>query len=764
MTGLAVVLAWLAAAAPGGDVSPARQQPAPPPAAQAGQAREATSVVRGTVVDAGSSRPIGDVRVALVEPGRSVRTPEDGRFEFRGLAAGRYTLTVSRIGYIFVHREVEIGADAVVDVLVPIAEGTGTYRENVTVTADATPARAAGVSSETALGSAALQDLRVVAADDPLRAVQALPGVATGDDFKAQFSVRGSAFRHVGFVLDGTATPLLLHAIRGLEDSGSIAMINTDVLSRASLSAGPHPLRHGDWIGATLEFETRDGSRDRASGRLAVSATSASTVLEGPIGATRRGSWLVSLRTSYLDWLVRKVEPTLDDALGFSDLHAKLVFDLGDRQQVQFLMVAGDATYRQDNATGLNTVARANSQSVLLSGAWRYIRERSVLSQRVSVVRNTFDDQARQGQDLGRGRARTVFWRGDGVWTVSPRWSFEGGLKVESQRAEDVHRLFQAVDSRIQIRAERRLDAQTTVASAWAQFARTAGAFQLVGGLRLTHDTLDRRTLTSPWLLAERRAGAFTVRASASTAAQIPEIELRRAIPGLSLQPECATFADVGIEHQLTPATRWQITAFARDEWHVLRRTGEDRLVDGERVREDPFATRSGGLHGLAKGFDVVLERRAATGLTGWIGYTYLWLRHEDRDSGETFPGDFDQRHTLNIFGQYRLSYRTTLSAKLRIGTNVPLAGYYEGTVDEVRLAAARNRLRLPLYARLDVRANRTFTFDRRRLTLFVELMNALDHENLSQSNGSVRQTLQVTGLFQKLIPRVPSAGILIEF
>jgi hypothetical protein len=80
-----------------------------------------------------------------------------------------------------------------------------------------------------------------VAADDPMRAIQALPGVATGDDFQAEFSVRGSAFRHVGVVIDGTPAPLLLHAVRAAGDSGSIAMINSDVLQRAALFAGPHP-------------------------------------------------------------------------------------------------------------------------------------------------------------------------------------------------------------------------------------------------------------------------------------------------------------------------------------------------------------------------------------------------------------------------------------------------------------------------------------------------------------------------------------------
>jgi hypothetical protein len=754
-------LALFAAGAPQTPPKPVTQT-RPGPVTQA--PRDLSSIVRGTVVDAASGAAVADVRVALAEAGRAVRTQDDGRFEFRGLQARTFTLTVSRIGYIFVHRRVEVPADTVVELTIPVAEGTGTYQERVTVTGEAAPSRSPGISSEHAIGSAGLQDLRVVAADDPMRAVQALPGVATGDDFKAQFSVRASSFRHVGFVIDGTATSLLLHAVRGLEDSGSIAMINTDVLSHASLAAGPHPRRHGDWIGATLAFETRDGSRDRAAARLAISGTSASTVLEGPIGSGAHGSWLLSLRKSYLDWLVRKIEPTLDDTLGFSDAQAKVVYDVSDRQQLQLLVITGDAAYNQENATSANQLFRANTQSALLSAGWRYAGERGVLQQRVSFVRNTFDDQGRLGQGLGRGRARGLMWRGDGTWVLSPTLTFEAGLKAEAQRSDQVQRRFQSVAGRLEVRVQREIAVSTTIASAWAQVARTTTAGGVVAGVRVTHDSLDGRTLTSPWLMGERRVGAFTLRAGAGTAAQIPELELRRAIPGFSLRPECASFADAGLEYQITKTIRAQVTGFFRDEWHVLRRVGEDRLVDGERVPEQPFLQLAADLHGHATGGDVVLERRAPSGLTGWIGYTYSRLRHQDTVTGETFDADFDQRHTLNVFVQQRLSYRTTLSAKLRVGSNVPIVGYFDGEVGGLALGATRNAVRLPTYARLDLRANRTFTFNHGRVTLFVELMNALNRDNVSQSNGSIRSSFEAVGFLQRLIPRVPSAGLLIEF
>jgi hypothetical protein len=152
--------------------------------------------------------------------------------------------------------------------------------------------------------------------------------------------------------------------------------------------------------------------------------------------------------------------------------------------------------------------------------------------------------------------------------------------------------------------------------------------------------------------------------------------------------------------------------------------------------------------------------------LSGWVSYSWTHTQYRDRVTGEAFGGDFDQRHTLNIFAQQRLSNRMTLSGKLRAGSSFPLVGYFEGTTvpDDLRLSVLRNQVRLPVYVRLDVRANRTFTFQRSRLTLFVEVMNLIGRQNLRQTDGSIRTNLDAIGYTDRLLPRVPSAGLLFEF
>jgi hypothetical protein len=231
--------------------------------------------------------------------------------------------------------------------------------------------------------------------------------------------------------------------------------------------------------------------------------------------------------------------------------------------------------------------------------------------------------------------------------------------------------------------------------------------------------------------------------------------------------PERADALDVAIEHVIGRGWSAQVSLYHRSEANVLRRTGEERLLNlsGSTLSAAPFPIFSNDLEGDAKGLDFLLIRRAQTGLTGWIGYTWSHTTYLERSTGESFDGDFDQRHTLNVFLQQRLSYRLAASAKLRLGSNFPIVGYFSGTPDAMRLGLERNQVRLPFYARLDLRANRSFTFERSRLTLFVEVMNVLGRRNGGQSDGFIRAgTLEAVGYVERLLPRVPSAGLLIEF
>ena len=219
---------------------------------------------------------------------------------------------------------------------------------------------------------------------------------------------------------------------------------------------------------------------------------------------------------------------------------------------------------------------------------------------------------------------------------------------------------------------------------------------------------------------------------------------------GTALRHETATHLDVGLTQQLTRETTLQATWYARDERDVLWPRGAEprRLSDGTITTGRADARWVNALDGRARGIELVLRRDAPARLSGLAGYAYGRHRYTDVATGERFDADADQRHTLSLYGSYRFSHRSTIGAKFRYGSNYPLVGYIgeqrasggaplpplfgDGAAPLFhQLIEQRNGLRLPAYARLDVRADRTFTWSSRRVTVFAEVANALNRRNL---------------------------------
>ena len=121
---------------------------------------------------------------------------------------------------------------------------------------------------------------------DGLAAVHAMPRVSALDDFRSDFSVRGSPYRQIGIVIDGVATPWLQHTVYGRSDLGSVSMFGSDSLDRATLQAGVYPRLYDDTLGAQLELTLKEGSRDSTRISGTAGGMTAAVVGEGPIGTT----------------------------------------------------------------------------------------------------------------------------------------------------------------------------------------------------------------------------------------------------------------------------------------------------------------------------------------------------------------------------------------------------------------------------------------------------------------------------------------------
>ena len=131
------------------------------------------------------------------------------------------------------------------------------------------------------------------------------------------------------------------------------------------------------------------------------------------------------------------------------------------------------------------------------------------------------------------------------------------------------------------------------------------------------------------------------------------------------------------------------------------------------------------------RGAEITLQRRSANRLTGWVSYAYGKTWYKDPTDNLSFAGDYDQRHTLNVFGSYRIRPTINFSTQYRYGSGMPIPGFYEpGTNNNFTVVADLNTSPLPDYSRLDLRGNKTFSFRRFRMTASGEVLNVTDHSN----------------------------------
>src|SRR5689334_15912843 len=170
-----------------------------------------TTSLSGRVVDARTGEALAKVRVIVSGTDQETTTDENGAFKFENLIAGKIDLYITTVTFGLVKKSVTLKEGDNANFQIALNEDAAALTESVTVTtAPFESADTSGVTQQL-LNKRELQQLSSVLVNDPIRAAQALPGVAANDDYRSEFSVRGAAFDRVGLYLDGILTENFVH-------------------------------------------------------------------------------------------------------------------------------------------------------------------------------------------------------------------------------------------------------------------------------------------------------------------------------------------------------------------------------------------------------------------------------------------------------------------------------------------------------------------------------------------------------------------------
>jgi hypothetical protein len=712
-----------------------------------------TGALSGRVLAGGL--PLAGARVA-VGGHPAVLTGADGTFVLPGLAPGSYRLAAEHPGFVSGRWEgIAVRAPRSTQVTLELAP-VPVFADAIVVTPTGAGAEPAdGLDVQTPGHAAALPHL----GNDPLRAAALLPG-GEADETSARVRTPGSRDDEVLILLDG----LELLAPYHLQDFDSaLSIVAPAAVARAELRPSGYPAEFGDRMGGVLDITTRPSlgaprltvGLSLLGAELAGAGALPSVLTDGLTGD--RGRWQGSARAgSYhtpLEHNGRDADPR------FWDAFAKVDLDLhpGHSLRVSALVAEDDLDLHTSPAAGAAFASRWENRYL-----WLTLDSLPRPDLLVETLASVGDIERRRGGHSATDEARfTVADRRtlgiaglEQTWRYEPtgRFSLAGGLELR-QLASDV-------DYANERRLAGPLSALRSRPVAGATGFRDHYEFDQEGaflsgrlrpldtvtaevGVRFDRVSLPEESHTSPrFSLAWQPWPGGTLRLAWGWfyQSQRPN-ELQVEDDATALAPaERSEHRVAGVEHRWPGGTAVQLEAFERRQRRTQARfenlfnpTAAFPELADDRVRIDPAG-------GSLRGLEVTLRGTPAARLSWWLaGTASSAVENLDGRPGDETPRSFDQPHALRAGLQTtRLPGGLILGALWTWHSGRPTTAVSgrvvtapDGSSSVEPVLGPLYGERLPAYHRLDLRASRSWTLARGRLTAWIDLQNAYDRENV---------------------------------
>jgi hypothetical protein len=727
--------------------------------------------VRGSVVDARGGEALSNVAVQLVGGAYRATTDSAGRFRVPEVTAGDYVLNVSTVGYHLVKKSFHLDAGETKDFEVILSPET--FRQTDSVEVQASPFEPARQDSPSTLvlGGNDAKNLASVLADDPLRSVQGLPGVSSNNDFDARFSVRGADYSRIGLYLDGVLLHAPFHMLQGQQVSGSATAFNGDMVEELELHEGAWPVRYEDRSAGVLDVHMREGNRTGNTFRASASTSNAGGMAEGPLGRKKRGSWMAAARKSYLQYIFQRTFPDTSYIFGFEDAQGRLSYDLTPRNNVTLYVLESYSALNRELSSklGVNSLVKGRYHYTLGNIGWRYSPgEKLLIVSHAAWMREKYDNYNPTELPLAAGYYGEWAWNTNGTWMWNKQTPLDAGASVRRLRGSGFSNQYQTGTPLPRLLDH--FDGTALRESGYAQqsWMPWAGRLHFTAGVRWDHHSIDDVAAVSPQASASLALAEGTrLQLGFGQYVQYPEISiLTSPLGSRALLPVRSNQVLAAIEQRLGPRTRVRAEYYNRaDRDLAFQPLYDPRLVNGKLVVPSPNPRYLNSLRGYSRGFEVFVQRSSANGATGWVSYAFGRTGMRDGVSTNHFPSDYDQRHTLNVYGGYRLKPTVNLSAKVSYGSGFPIPGYLQQVETLYYLSSVRNQLRMQSYLRTDVRVNKSWTKDKWKMTLFGEVINLTNRTNYlyDSFNGYNSKTYQAFVTLDTMFPILPSAGIVFE-
>lgn len=723
--------------------------------------------IRGKVTNVIGGEPLARVEVSVLDTNYKVATSGDGAFTIKNLKAGNYILRFEAVGYRLVTLPFSIAANEEKEFDVNLAPDNFRRTDKVEVRGDVFQEGDPAPVNEINLTSTEIKEASTVLADDPFRAIQALPGVsaAGNNELFAEFSVAGAPFGNVGIYLDDVLIPGPFHTLPHLQNGASLSLLTSETIEEMKLFPDTYPEKFGDTVGAVLDIHTREGSRTRPAFRLAPGIADSEFLGEGGLGREGKGSWLASARKSYIGWLVRdRVGADFSD-LSFYDADVKLDYDVAPGQRLSLYSLGGHTNVVVAHPTQFS-VSKGATDFYFTKLGWRdSVSPQLVIDSHAAYLRQPLVETA--FSQLNHSSYQEWTAGSNAVWSWSKERPLEGGATF--RRLHDVYN--NALVGNV-VAPTPSGDFTALRGDGYLQQSSSflRNRLHLLGSIR--YDALEGYP---PHPFSPQASAGLQV--AHSTLLQLgyghyvqylfppSSPSLTSSGQGYCGQTEqgwqTANHYSVAIEQRFGENTRVRVEAFDRQ---IMNLGNFGASTCPPNFPAYPAGQQTLGQN-YSRGAELILQRRSSNRLSGWIGYTLAYARQKT-SARSAFNVPYttpyfstleDQRHSLNAFATYRLKPTINLSGKFLYGSGFPIFSSPFSSPNG-------GTQRLPAYLRLDVRTDKSWAFTRWKLTLYGEVLNVTNHYNRIFLYEQISPTGQLSPVTEQALPVTPTAGLAFEF
>ncbi|MBR4586202.1 MAG: carboxypeptidase-like regulatory domain-containing protein [Bacteroidales bacterium] len=675
--------------------------------------------VSGHVRDVSSGEPLAGVSVYDDKTGAYTVTDGNGFYRV-ALPVGDNLLNLSGYSLDDMHLTLKVWDDGVLDVVMKekVLALTGAV-----VSADAVSHhRDAKIGIERVRMEVINKIPSAFGEGDIIKAVLTLPGVKSVGEASSGFNVRGgSTDQNLILFNDGTIyNPTHLFGI--------FSAFNPDIVSEVELYKSSIPAEFGGRISSVLDVRSREGNANKVVGSLGLGLLTSRLHLEGPL-VKGRTTFILGGRTTYSNWLLRKLPESSEYAGGlanFHDINAGLTHKIDEANTLQ-----GHFYWSRDGFTFARDPAFRYS-NLNASAKWR-----SRLSGRLNLTATAGFDQygARLENSLGANQLSG--------YSVDTRIR-QGFAKLHFRYGvNDAHSLTlgaHATYYHLQPGAMAPLYGGESLVKSWhiapqdalepALFASdewtVSPELTLEGGLRLSGLLAlhPAKFYANPEL---RLSGKYSFRDNLSLKAGFNTMsQYIHLISNTSSVSPIDTWQLT--TDRIRPQTGWQaasglywtvaegvldltLEAYYKRTAHQLDyKSGATTLMNPD-LADDLVET-----YGKAWGVELMAKKSSGK-LTGWVSYTYARSRlreMHDRgvatiNGGAWYNAPHDKPHEVKLVGNFKFTHRYSLSANLDYATGRPVTlpiGVYDYGGGPRLAYTQRNTHRIPDYFRLDLALN----------------------------------------------------------